>query len=79
MKYFILVILIIILLLIAKKIEYFSSYGVILERDFSDLIKDESGIFFSEQTTYKEGRRRINCTSKFNGEWYWFGHQILIK
>ena len=44
-----------------------------------DLIKNESGIFFSEQTTYKEGRRRINCTSKFNGEWYWFGHQILIK
>ena len=44
-----------------------------------DLVKNESSILFSEQTTYKEGRRRINCTSKFNGEWYWFGHQILIK
>ena len=44
-----------------------------------DLIKNGSKIFFSEQTTYKEGRRRINCTSKFDGEWYWFGHQILIK
>jgi|TARA_Y100000389_G_scaffold53909_1_gene49731 hypothetical protein len=48
MKYFILVILIIILLLIAKKIEYFSSYGVILERDFSDLIKDESEVYLQK-------------------------------
>ena len=44
-----------------------------------ELIKNKSSIFFNEKTIYKEGRRRINCTSKFNGEWYWFGHQILIK
>ena len=48
MKYFILIILIVILLLILKKIEYFSSYGVILERDFPHLIKDESEVYLQK-------------------------------
>ena len=29
-----------------KKKEYFSSYDVILERDFPNLIKDESDVYF---------------------------------
>ena len=48
MKHFILVILIIILLLILKKIENFSSYGVILERDFPQLISDESEVYLQK-------------------------------
>ena len=48
MKYFILVILIIILLFILKKIEGFSSYDVILERDFPNLVKDESEVYLQK-------------------------------
>ena len=48
MKHFILVVLIVILLLILKKIENFSSYGVILERDFPHLIKDESEVYLQK-------------------------------
>ena len=28
---------------------------------------------------YKTGRARINCTTKIDGDWHWFGHQFLIK
>ena len=48
MKHFILVVLIVILLLILKKIENFSSYDVILERDFPHLIKDESEVYLQK-------------------------------
>lgn len=48
MKHFILVILIIIFLLILKKIENFSSYDVILKRDFPHLIKDESEVYLQK-------------------------------
>ena len=44
-----------------------------------ELIKDESKISFSKNVKFSEGRRRINCTSKFKDDWYWFGYQILIK
>ena len=48
MKYFILLVLIIVLLFIVKKIEKFSSYDVILERDFPHLIKDESEVYLQK-------------------------------
>ena len=44
-----------------------------------ELIKNESKISFSKNVKFSEGRRRINCTSKFKDDWYWFGYQILIK
>ena len=28
---------------------------------------------------FDHGRRRFNCTTKFNDEWYWFGYQFLVK
>ena len=28
---------------------------------------------------YKTGRARINCTTKIDDDWHWFGHQFLIK
>ena len=46
MKQFILIVLFVILIMFLKKKEYFSSYDVILERDFPNLIKDESDVYF---------------------------------
>ena len=28
---------------------------------------------------YKEGRARLNCTTKVDEIWYWFGYQFLVK
>ena len=28
---------------------------------------------------YLKGRARINCTTKLDDKWYWFGYQFLIK
>ncbi len=44
-----------------------------------NLIKNEKTISFDDQYTFEKGRRRINCTVKFQDEWYWFGYQLLIK
>jgi len=44
-----------------------------------NLIKNEKTISFDDQYIFEEGRRRINCTVKFQDEWYWFGYQLLIK
>ena len=46
MKQFILIVLFVILLFSLKKKEDFSSYDVILERDFSSLIKDKNEVYF---------------------------------
>ena len=44
-----------------------------------ELVKNENQISFDKKTNFSEGRRRFNCTSKFDNEWYWFGYQIIIK
>ena len=44
-----------------------------------NLIKNEKTISFDDQYIFEKGRRRINCTVKFQSEWYWFGYQLLIK
>ena len=28
---------------------------------------------------YLSGRARLNCTTKVDDEWYWFGYQFLVK
>ena len=28
---------------------------------------------------YLNGRARINCTTKVDDKWYWFGYQFLVK
>ena len=28
---------------------------------------------------YDKGRARLNCTTKVDNEWYWFGYQFLVK
>ena len=28
---------------------------------------------------YLDGRARLNCTTKVDDKWYWFGYQFLVK
>ena len=28
---------------------------------------------------YLSGRARLNCTTKVDDKWYWFGYQFLVK
>ena len=42
------------------------------------LIKDNKNISFEEIYEFKKGRVRLNCTLKYNKNWYWFGYQLLI-
>ena len=28
---------------------------------------------------YLNGRARLNCTTKVDDKWYWFGYQFLVK
>ena len=39
--------------------------------------KDRVQIKLSE--AYLDGRARINCTTKVDDKWYWFGYQFLVK
>ena len=40
---------------------------------------DNNRIQFDLKKYFDPGRRRFNCTTKFNNEWYWFGYQFLVK
>ena len=45
-----------------------------------DLIEIQNKrIQFDLNKDFDPGRRRFNCTTKFNDEWYWFGYQFLVK
>ena len=31
------------------------------------------------EESYETGRARLNCTTKINNKWHWFGYQFLVK
>ena len=31
------------------------------------------------EDSYETGRARLNCTTKINNKWHWFGYQFLVK
>ena len=47
------------------------------KQEVINITKDRVQIKLSE--AYLVGRARINCTTKVDGQWYWFGYQFLVK
>ena len=47
------------------------------KQEVINIKKDRVQIKLNE--AYLEGRARINCTTKVDDNWYWFGYQFLIK
>ena len=41
--------------------------------------KNKNRVQFELSKDFDSGRRRFNCTTKFEDEWYWFGYQFLVK
>ncbi len=47
------------------------------KQEIINIKKDRVQIKLSE--AYLDGRARINCTTKVDDKWYWFGYQFLVK
>ena len=51
--------------------------GMWNKQEVINITKDRVQIKLNE--AYLDGRARINCTTKVDGQWYWFGYQFLVK
>ncbi len=51
--------------------------GMWNKQEVINITKDRVQIKLNE--AYLDGRARINCTTKADGQWYWFGYQFLVK
>ena len=61
-----------------SSIDCFSNTGGIWDKqEVINIKKDRVQIKLNE--AYLHGRARINCTTKVEDKWYWFGYQFLIK
>ena len=61
-----------------NSINCFSNPGGIWDKqEVINITKDRVQIKLNE--AYLDGRARINCTTKVDGQWYWFGYQFLVK
>ena len=59
-------------------IDCFSNPGGMWDKqEVINITKDRVQIKLNE--AYLDGRARINCTTKVDGQWYWFGYQFLVK
>ena len=47
------------------------------KQEIINIKKDRIQIKLNE--AYLDGRARINCTTKVDDKWYWFGYQFLVK
>ena len=47
------------------------------KQEIINIKKDRVQIILNE--AYLKGRARLNCTTKVNDKWYWFGYQFLVK
>ena len=61
-----------------NSIDCFSNSGGKWDKqEVINITKDRVQVKLNE--AYLEGRARINCTTKVDGQWYWFGYQFLVK
>ena len=59
-------------------IDCFSNPGGMWDKqEVINITKDRVQVKLNE--AYLDGRARINCTTKVDGQWYWFGYQFLVK
>ena len=61
-----------------SSIDCFSNPGGMWDKqEVINITKDRVQIKLNE--AYLVGRARINCTTKVDDQWYWFGYQFLVK
>ena len=61
-----------------NSLDCFSNPGGIWgKQEIINIKKNRVKILLNE--SYLTGRARLNCTTKVDGKWYWFGYQFLVK
>ena len=61
-----------------NSLDCFSNPGGIWgKQEVINIKKNRVKILLNE--SYLTGRARLNCTTKVDGKWYWFGYQFLVK